>query len=161
MTDIKGLLQIAFVNISSKGKTESVLALCDAGCTHSWIAKDLSDNLGLTGTPIQLTLSGINSESLISTTKVNVSVSSTTDDLPFSFDVSPYVKGSIDVGKDVINVPNLQAQFPHLAPVPPIVYSYSDVKAIFGQDVFHAIQPLEFFHAVTPNSPWVVRLPIG
>merc|ERR1712117_931109 len=47
VTDVKGLLQIAFVNISSKGKTESVLALCDAGCTHSWIAKDLSDNLGL------------------------------------------------------------------------------------------------------------------
>ena len=161
MTDVKGLLQIAAVTISSKGKTESVLALCDGGCTHSWISEDLSNNLGLTGTPVQLTLSGINSESLISTTKVNVSVSSNTDDPPFSFDVSPYVKGSIDVGKDVINVPNLQAQFPHLAPVPPIVYSYSDVKAIFGQDVFHAIQPLEFFHAVTPNSPWAVRLPIG
>ena len=65
------------------------------------------------------------------------------------------------MGKDIINVPDLQAQFPHLAPVPPIVYSYSDVKAIFGQDVFHAIQPLEFFHAVTPNSHWAVRLPIG
>ena len=116
VTDVKGLLQIAAVTISSKGKTESVLALCDGGCTHSWISEDLSNNLGLTGTPVQLTLSGINSESLISTTKVNVSVSSNTDDPPFSFDVSPYVKGSIDVGKDVINVPNLQAQFPHLAP---------------------------------------------
>ena len=47
VTDVKGLLLIAAVTISSKGKTESVLALCDGGCTHSWISGDLSNNLGL------------------------------------------------------------------------------------------------------------------
>ena len=53
-----------------------------------WIAiEDLSKKLGLDGTPVKLTLNGINSESLISTTKVNVSVSSRTVDPPFSFDI--------------------------------------------------------------------------
>ena len=83
---------------------------------------------------------------------MNVSVHSSTVDPRFSLDVSPYVKGSIDVRKDVINVPDLQARFRHLAPVHPIVY-YNDVKAIFGEDVFHAIQPLEFFRVDTTNSP--------
>ena len=110
-------MQIAFVNVHSKGKIESVLALCDGGCTHSWIAEALSKKLNLDGTPVKLTLNGINSESLITTTKVNVSISSSTVDPPFSFDVSPYVKSTIIVGKDAINVPSIQARCPHLAPV--------------------------------------------
>ena len=61
------------------------------------------------------------------------------------FMVMPFVKDSLSVGYETIDVPILQYMFPHLHPIKSIVYNYSEVEMILGQDVFHAIEPLEHF----------------
>ena len=43
----------------------------------------------------------------------------------------------------------------------PIVYNYSDVEMILGQDVFRAIKPLEYYQGGNQNTPVAVRVPIG
>ena len=71
------------------------------------------------------------------------------------------MKDSLSVGSKTIDVTILQDRFPHLQPIKPIVYNYSDVEMILGQDVFHAIKPLEYFQGRNQNTPVAVRMPIG
>ena len=42
-----------------------------------------------------------------------------------------------------------------------MTYSYKDIEMILGQDVYHAIRPLEYFSADEKRSPVAVRLPVG
>ena len=42
-----------------------------------------------------------------------------------------------------------------------MIYSYSDVQIILGQDAFRAIRPIEYFESEDRNAPVAVRLPIG
>ena len=71
------------------------------------------------------------------------------------------MKDSLSVCSETNDVPILQDRFPHLQPIKPIVYNYSDVEMILGQDVFHAIKPLEYFQGRNQNTPVAVRMRIG
>ena len=55
----------------------------------------------------------------------------------------------------------MQETYPHLAVLDPVRYSYGEIEMILGQDVYHAIRPLEYFSADEKCSPFAVRLPIG
>ena len=48
----------------------------------------------------------------------------------------------------------------HLAVLDPVTYCYGNIEMILGQDVYHAIRPLQYF-ADKKCSPFAVRLPIG
>ena len=78
-----------------------------------------------------------------------------------SFTVKPYVRDQLTIGNDVIDVDELKTRYPHLEPIALSKYSYTDVKMILGQDVFHAIRPLEYFESDRRNTPVAVRLPLG
>ena len=65
------------------------------------------------------------------------------------------------LGKELIDIPELQKQHPHLAPIPPIVYNYSDIQLIIGQDAYYAIHPINAFKGDPMNDPWAVQLPLG
>ena len=67
----------------------------------------------------------------------------------------------MNVGADVINIKALQETYPHLAVLDPVTYCYGNIETILGQDVYHAIRPLEYFAADEKSSPFAVRLPIG
>ena len=92
---------------------------------------------------------------------VEVNVFAKFDHHEYSFRVTPFVKDSLSVGSETLDVTILQDRFPHLQPIKPIVYNYSDVEMILGQDVFHAIKPLEYFQGRNQNTPVAVRMPIG
>ena len=77
------------------------------------------------------------------------------------FIINPFVKESLNVGSDKINVQALQETYPHLAVLDPVTYSYKDIEMILGQAVYHAIRPLDYFAADEKRSPVAVRLPIG
>ena len=79
----------------------------------------------------------------------------------YSLRVTPFVKYSLSVGSETIDAPILQDRFPHQQPIKPIVYNYSDVEMMLGQEVFHAIKPLEYFQGGKQNTPGAVRMPIG
>ena len=72
-----------------------------------------------------------------------------------------FVKESLNVGSDITNVQALQETYPHLATLDPVTYSYKDIEMIPGQDVYHAIRPLEYFPANEKRLPVAVCLPIG
>ena len=67
----------------------------------------------------------------------------------------------MNVGADVINIQALQETYPHLAVLDPVTYCYGNIEMILGQDVYHAIRPLEYFAADEKSSPFSFRLPIG
>ena len=160
-TGVKGLLQISRLSVSAQERSVNTLALCDSACSHSWISADLSKKLGLTGKPLRLTVSGINTQEIIDTTQVKIRIASCDKENDFALEIAPFVKNDINVGTDTIDVNQLQREYPHLAPLSLQNYTYSDVHVILGQDAFAAIRPIEYFDCEQPNTPVAVRLPIG
>ena len=48
-----------------------------------------------------------------------------------------------------------------MKPIKPARYNYSDIEVVFGQDFFHHIGPLDFFHDADRKNPMAFRLPLG
>ena len=162
VTDVKGLLQITEVELTSPSSSAKILALCDSACSHSWISRRLADKLQVKGSATKLTVHGINSQQLIDTETVELKLTPVhSGGSCSSFPVTPYVRDDLKVGNDIIDVDKLKTTYPHLEPIPLSKYSYSDVEMILGQDVFHCIRPLEYFEADRPNTPIAVRSPLG
>ena len=162
VSDVKGLLQVKEVQLKGPtAKETKVLALCDPACSHSWIAASAAARLNLKGSPLKLTVCRINAKQVIDTLITDVTVKPLGDNTCESFDVSPYIRDTLNVGSDIINVPQLQETYPYLSVLDPIQYSYSNVEMILGQDVYHAIRPIEYFESDSKCAPVAVRLPIG
>ena len=162
VTDVKGLLQVTELKLTnSSGTSTTALVLCDTACSNSWVSDSLAARLGLQGTALKLTVKGINKEELIDTKVFQLTVTPHKD-LDFeAFPVRPYVRETLNVGSDIIDVKSMQETYPHLAVLDPVKYSYGNIEMIPGQDVYHAIRPLEYFAADEKCSPFAVRLPIG
>ena len=162
VSDVKGLLQVKEVQLRGPtAKETKVLALCDPACSHSWIAASAAARLNLKGSPLKLTVCGINAKQVIDTLITDVTVKPLGDNTCESFDVSPYIRDTLNVGSDIINVPQLQETYPYLSVLDPVQYSYSNVEMILGRDVYHAIRPIEYFESDSKCAPVAVRLPIG
>ena len=149
------------LEISSHTDVTTALVMCDSCCTHSWVSAGLAQLLNLTGQQLDFLVNDFNSTESVPTQQVEVNVFAKFDHHEYSFRVTPFVKDSLRVGSETIDVTILQDRFPHLQPIKPIVYNYSDVEMILGQDVFHAIKPLEYFQGRNQNTPVAVRRPIG
>ncbi len=80
---------------------------------------------------------------------------------PEDFEFTPYLRESINVGTDNVDVESLKRSYPHLEPIKSTRYRYSDVEVILGQDVYQAIRPLEYLQADSQVAPLPVRLPLG
>ena len=162
VTDVKGLLQVIELQLfSSSGLDTKALVLCDTACSNSWVAGSLADRVGLHGKALKLTVKGINTEEVVDTRVVEVTVKPREHQDFEPFTINPFDKENLNVGSDIINVQALQETCPHLAVLDPVTYSYKDIEMILGQDVYHAIRPSEYFSADEKRSPVAVRLPIG
>ena len=135
--------------------------MCDTACSNSRLASSLADRLGLHGKALKLTVKGINTEEVVDTRVVEVTVKPREHQDFEPFTINPFPKECLNVGSDMINVQALQETYPHLAVLDPVTYSYKDIEMIFGQDVYHAIRPLEYFSADEKRSTVSVRLLIG
>ena len=156
-----GLLPVLQLEISSHTDVTTALVMCDYCFIHSWVSAGLAQRLNLTGQKLDILVNGFNSTESAPTQQVEANVSAKFDHHEYSFRVSPFVKDRLSVGSKTIDVIILQDRFPHLQPIKPTVYNYSDVEIILGQDVFHAIKPLEYFQGRNQNTPVAVRMPIG
>ena len=162
VSNVKGLLQVTELQLkSSSSKDTTALVLCDSACSNSLVSNDLANRLGLHGNALKLTVKGINTEKVVDTKLVELIVTPRDNQAFEKFKVSPYVKEDLNVGADVFNIKALQETHPHLAVLDPVTYCYGNIEMILGQDVYHAIQPLQYFAADEKCSPFVVRLPIG
>ena len=159
VTDFKGLLQIAEVQLDSMSSSVNVLALCDSACSRSWISRILAQKLGIKKVSSK---NGINFQQLVDQETVELKLTPVHSKGTCScFPVAPYVRDDLKVGKDVIDVEKMKKISPHLEPIPLSKYSYLNVEMNLCQDVFHCIRPLEYFEAERPNTPIAVRLPLG
>ena len=162
VSSVKGLLKLTELQLkSSSGKDTTALVLCDTACSNSWVSNDLANRLGLHGTALKLTVKGINNEEVVDTKLVELIVTPRDNQAFEPFKASPYVKEDLNVGAHVINIKATQETNPHLAVLDPVTYCYGNIEMILGQDVYHAIRPLEYFAADENSSPFAVRLPIG
>ena len=153
VTDVKGLLQVTELHlVNSSALDTKALVLCDTACSNSWVAGSLADRLGLHGKALKLTVKGISTEEVVDSRVVEVTVKPREHQDFEPFIVNPFVKESLSVGSDIINVQALQETYPHSAVLDPVTYSYKDQ---------HAIRPFEYFSADEKRSPVAVRLPIG
>ena len=157
VSNVKGLFQVIELQLTSfSGKDTTALVLCDTACCNSWVSNNLADRLGLHGTALKLTIRGINTEDVVELTVTP------RDNQAFEpFKICPYVNEVLNVGADVINIKALHETYPYLAVLDRVTYRYGNIEMILGQDVYHAIQPLEYFAADEKCSPFAVRLPIG
>ena len=151
------------LEISSHTDVTTALVMGASCCTHSWVSADLAQRLNLTGQKLDNLVNGFNSTESVPTQQVEVNVFANFakfEHHEYSFRVTSFVKDSLSVGSETIDI-NIQDRFPHLQPIKPIVYNYSDVEMMLPQDVFHAIKPLEYFQGRNQNTPVAVRMPIG
>ena len=164
MTDVKGLLQVTELKLTnSSGTSTTALVLCDTACSNSWVSDSLAARLGLQGTALKLTVKckNKNTEDLKDTKVVQFTVTPNKDQDFEAFTARPYVRETLNVGSDIIDVKSMQETYLHLAVLDPVRYSYREIEMILGQDVYHAIRPLEYFSADEKCSQFAVRLPIG
>ena len=91
----KGLLPVASLALSSHATMTNAPVLCDCASTHSWVSADLVKRLHLVGTPVNLTINGFNSTSLLKTHQVSFHVSVETNNDEISFSFRAYVKDHI------------------------------------------------------------------
>ena len=154
MTDVKGLLQVTKLKLTnSPGTSTTALVLCNTACSNSWVTDSLAARLVLQCTAFKLTAKGINTEELIDTKVVKLTVTPHKDQDFEALTVRPYVRETLNVGSDIIDVKSMQETYPHLAVLDPVKYSYGENEVILGQDVYHAIRPLEYFSADERCSP--------
>ena len=165
---LTGLLPVLQLEISSHTDVTTALVMCNSCCTHSRVSAGLAQRLNLTGQKLDILVNDFNSTESVPKQQVEVlfpsnksNVFAKFDHHEYSFRVTPFVKDSLSVGSETIDVTIFQDKFPHLQPIKPSVYNYSDVEMILGQDVFHAIKPLEYFQGRNQNTPVAVRMPIG
>ena len=103
ITDVKGLLQVLEVDLLSPSDVRTrAFVLCDTACSHSWISSELASRLQLKGTPLKLTVNGINTQETITMESVEVSVQPIGQNTCSPIDLLPYVK-KLRVGSDIID----------------------------------------------------------
>ena len=103
----KGLLPIATLGVSSDVTSLLTLVLCDSASTHSWVSSSLVNRLGLVGEPVNLSISGFNSTTVVEAQRVKFTISSEPNNSDFVFALSAYVENNIRIGSELINFANL------------------------------------------------------
>ena len=153
--DVKGLLQVICLSVSSKSKTLNALVLFDFASNHYWLSASLARRLDLSGEKIALTLNSFISTDFFSTDLVEITLSADTSSPDYTFIVSAYLKDEINVGTQKVDVPALQENYPYLEPIKPVRYSYSDIEMVIGQDFYHHIHRLIIFMMQTGELHWL------
>ena len=115
----------------------------------------------LKASPLKLAVCGTKAKQIADTLISDVTVKPLSDSTCESFEVSPYIRDTLRVGSDIINVPQLKETYPYISVLDAIQYSYSNVEMILGHDVYHAIHPIEYFESDSKFVPVAVLLPIG
>ena len=105
--------------VNSSGLDTKVLVLCDTACSNSLVAGSLGDRLGLHGKALKLTIKGFNTEEVVDSRVVEVTVRPREHHFFEPFTINAFVNESMNVGSDIINVQALQETYPHLAVLDP------------------------------------------
>ena len=155
LMNLKGLMPLINLILSSNDSEITALVLCHTACSHSCTSPELARRLNLTGRKIDLTVNGANCSEDITSEQVYLNVSSEFDP-DILLTVCAYVKNNIYIGSDIINVRCLQEKYSHLEPIDSVEFRYADVEVILGQVVYEYICPLEYCQNKSQKPPWLL-----
>ena len=129
--DVKGLLQVTELKLTNtSGTSTTALVLCDTACSNSWMSNSPTAGLALQRIALKLTAKGINTEKMIDTKVVQLTVTPHKDQDFGAFTIRPYVKETLNVGSDILDVKSIQETYPHLTFLDPVRYSYGEIEMI-------------------------------
>ena len=113
---------------NSSGTNTTAIVLCDAACINSWVSDSLAARFCLQGTALKLTVKGINKEEHIDTKVVQLTVTPHKDQDFEAFTGRANVRGTLNVGSEIIDDKSMQETFSHLAVLDPVKYSYGNIE---------------------------------
>ena len=139
------------------GTKTTALILCNTACNKYWASNGHAVRLGLQGTALKLTMKGINKEELTDRKSVQLTITPHKNQDNEAFTVLLFVKETLNVGSNMIDVNSMQETYSHLAVIDLIKFSNADTDKILRQDVYHAIRPLEDLSVNENGSPFAVH----
>ena len=161
VTDVKGALEVAGVDVYSTLCFEQVLVLGESAGSHAWIAEKLAESLKLQGPPTTFTVRGNVSQQTIHTPIGELSLTPIhLGDSRATFTIKPHVRKDLSIGTDINDVTKLKQHYLQLEPVTLSKKSHADVEKILDQDTFHLIRPREYFQTDCQDTPVTVHLPM-
>ena len=105
VTDVKELLQVTELkDTNCSGTSTTALVLCDTACSNSWVSDSLAGRLGLQGNALKLTVKGINTEELMDTKVVQLTVRPHKFQDFEAFNVRSNVRGTLNASSDIIDM---------------------------------------------------------
>ena len=111
---------------NSSGTSPTRWVLCDNACSNSWLSDSLKARLGLQGTPLKLTVKGVNTEKIIDIKLFQSAVTPHKDPDFEAFTVCSYLRETLNVRFDIILARNLPTSGRPR-------YSYQDIDMILGR----------------------------
>ena len=97
---VKGLLQIVELKLSSNTSNSNTPVLCDSACSHSWISAQLVEKHKLSGTKLNRTVNGINSQQVFMTEQIEIVNLGNNDTNSYNSHARPFVKIDLNLNCD-------------------------------------------------------------
>ena len=137
------------------------MVLSDSAGNHSWFSAILVRRLHLSRQKADLTLNSFKATDMTLSELVEVTIFADINDTYYTFNVIARLEGEINIESQKVDTPALQQSHPHLEPIEPDRYSYSDIKVVVGQVFHHHIRVLGYIQEEERKKPMAVLLPAG
>ena len=151
-----GSLQIVALRLSNGNKSCDTMAICDTGCTLSFVDAKLKKELQAQGTGLTLNIAGINGTKQMQSEKVKLEITTTTARETVLFHVHP----SMVPGNKSYDYHYIKQKYKPIDVLPNAVFDLTKVKVVLEQDNNHFLCPMEYKKG-HKNEPWAVRNKLG
>ena len=154
------MLQVLPVVIYGIKSQISTYAMLDMGSTCSLLRSDIADQLGLDGHCEQLSLNGIQKQTLVTAKKVSFEISPANNKRERHAVASAWTVEKLNLPRMKLDMPKEKKKWHHLSDIdlPPVDGNL--VTVLLGADVFDLIVPLEVRYG-PKGTPRAVRSVLG
>ena len=125
------------------------------------VSNSYANRPGLHGKALKLTVKGINTEEVMDTKLVELTLKPRKNNALEYSKIGSYLKENLVVGADIINNNTLEETCSHLSVLDRVTFCFANIEMILELNMYHAIRPLKFFAADEKCSRFAVGLPMG
>ena len=154
------LLQVVPIRLHGPAGSVDSFAMLDMGSTCSLLCKSIADELGLIGETHQLDLSGIRERTLLTSSKVDVSLSSCQGSKRLLKIKGVWVVDKLNLPEISIDMSQEKNRWSHLNDLELPSVQGGKVQMLIGSDAIDVIQPLEM-RSGPKGAPFAINTPLG
>ena len=136
----QGVLPLVRIKLVNGNHSLSVLAMCNAGSSISFVDKSIVSTLQLQGRKASLSVAGIHGSQDVKTEIVPIGVSAHEKSRPLTI-VQFYIREKLKLGDQIVDLQGLKDGYPHLKKLPNQSYNLNEVQVILGQDCYEIHHP--------------------